>query len=194
MRSANSYHEEMADDFRIVVLCMGNICRSPMAEGMLRALLAERGVPAVVDSAGRLESGRPAARHGVDVLAQRGIDIGGHRSRSSSASILEPAGLVLAMAREHVRDAVSVVPGVWPRAFTLKELVRRGELVGPRRGDETLDAWLEARHEGRERRDLLGESPLDDIADPYGQSRSAFEDLADELDDLTTRLVNLLWP
>ncbi|MGC1511323.1 MAG: hypothetical protein WA797_00195 [Acidimicrobiales bacterium] len=184
----------MAEDFRIVVLCMGNICRSPMAQGMLRALLAERGVPAVVDSAGRLESGRPAARHGVDVLAQRGIDIGGHRSRSSSASILEPAGLVLAMAREHVRDAVSVVPGVWPRAFTLKELVRRGELVGPRRGDETLDAWLEARHEGRERRDLLGESPLDDIADPYGQSRSAFEDLADELDDLTTRLVELLWP
>ncbi len=98
------------------------------------------------------------------------------------------------MAREHVRDAVSVVPAVWPRAFTLKELVRRGELVGPRRGDETLDAWLEARHEGRERRDLLGESPLDDIADPYGQSRSAFEDLADELDDLTTRLVDLLWP
>ncbi len=184
----------MVEDFRIVVLCMGNICRSPMAEGILRARLAERGVRAVVESAGRLDGGREAARHGVEVLADRGIDITAHRSRRTSPDILSPAGLVLAMAREHVRDAVALDPSVWPRAFTLKELVRRGEPAGPRHPEQSLDAWLHARHEGRERRDLLGESPLDDIADPYGRSREAFEDLAAQLDNLIARMVALLWP
>lgn len=177
-----------------MVLCMGNICRSPMAEGLLRQQLIERDVEALVYSAGRLESGRPAARHGVDVLSERGIDIGLHRSQTNSASLLEPAGLVLAMAREHVRDAVALAPEVWPRVFTLKELVRRGEEVGPRREDESLSAWLATCHEGRNRRDLLGQSSDDDIEDPYGQSRKAFEQLADELDFLIHRLVALLWP
>lgn len=184
----------MAQDFRIVVLCLGNICRSPMAEGILRDRLVQRGVEAVVESAGRLESGRQAARHGVEVLAERGVDIARHRSRSNTSAIMGSADLVLAMAREHVRDAVSLAPEVWPRAFTLKELVRRGEMTGPRRGDESLEAWLDAAHEGRDRRDLLGSSPVDDIEDPYGMSRTTFVELADELDSLTSRLIGLLWP
>ena len=83
---------------------------------------------------------------------------------------------------------------MWPRAFTLKELVRRGEMIGPRAPGESIEAWLARAHSGRNRADLLGSSSEDDVEDPIGLSRSAYEKTADELADLVDRLVDLLWP
>jgi len=57
---------------------------------------------------------------------------------------------------------------VWPRAFTLRELVRCGGPVGRRSAEETLADWLARAHRGRQRSALLGESPDDDVADPIG--------------------------
>jgi protein-tyrosine-phosphatase len=107
---------------------------------------------------------------------------------------LEGTDLALAMAREHLREAVLARPDIWPRAFTLKELVRRGEMIGPRAPGESVDAWLARAHSGRNRQDLLGASPDDDVEDPIGLSRSEYEKTADELSDLVDRLVDLLWP
>jgi protein-tyrosine-phosphatase len=162
-----------------------------MAEVLLRHRLGDLGVDARVASAGLLRSGQPASDHGVDILRDRGLDMSTHRSRAMSRELLAPADLILAMAREHVREAVVLDPSLWPRTFTLKELVRRGEAVGPRRPTEPLADWLARAGQGRRISELTGSSPADDVTDPYGGPRSAYERLATELDDLLDRLVAL---
>jgi len=147
-----------------------------------------------VGSAGLRLVGEPASANGVDVLGERGLDLDAHRSRILDRQLLEDTDLVLAMAREHLREAVLALPDIWPRAFTLKELVRRGDLIGRRAPGESIDAWLARAHSGRNRADLLGSSPDDDVEDPIGLSRSAYEKTADELSNLVDRLVDLLWP
>ena len=160
-----------------------------MAEVLLRQRLSDLGVDARVASAGLLQAGNPASAYGVDLLRGRGLDLTAHRSRAMSRDILSQADLVVGMAREHVREAVVLDPSLWPRTFTLKELVRRGEAVGPRRSGESLDDWLARVGQGRRVADLTGSSPADDVADPIGGPRSAYERLATELDDLLDRLV-----
>jgi protein-tyrosine phosphatase len=162
-----------------------------MAEAILRHRLTELGVDARVASAGLLRSGQPASAHGVDVLRGRGVDMTAHRSRSMSRDILSASDLLLGMAREHVREAVVMDPGVWPRTFTLKELVRRGEATGPRGTGEPLRDWLARVGQGRRVADLTGSSPQDDVADPIGMPRTAYERLAAELDGLIDRFVAL---
>ena len=160
-----------------------------MAEVLLRQRLADLGVDARVASAGLLQAGNPASGHGVEILRGRGLDMTTHLSRTMSREILSQSDLILGMAREHVREAVVLDPGLWPRTFTLKELVRRGEAAGSRQGGETLEEWLARVGQGRRVADLTGSSPADDIADPIGGPRSAYERLALELDDLVDRLV-----
>jgi protein-tyrosine phosphatase len=162
-----------------------------MAEAILRHRLTELGVDARVASAGLLRSGQPASAHGVDVLRGRGVDMTAHRSRSMSRDILSASDLLLGMAREHVREAVVMDPGVWPRTFTLKELVRRGEATGPRGPGEPLRDWLARVGQGRRVADLTGSSPQDDVADPIGMPRTAYERLAAERDGLIDRFVAL---
>src|SRR5436190_8699294 len=116
----------------VLFLCTGNICRSPMAEAFLRHRLEGRRVDVNVGSAGLRLVGEPASANGVDVLSARGLDLSAHRSRILDPELLEGTDLALAMAREHLREAVLARPDIWPRAFTLKELVRRGEMIGPR--------------------------------------------------------------
>ena len=165
-----------------------------MAEAFLRHRLEGRKADVNVGSAGLRLAGEPASANGVDVLAERGLDLSAHRSRILDPELLEGTDLALAMAREHLREAVLARPDLWPRAFTLKELVRRGEMIGPRAPGESIDAWLARVHSGRTRSDLLGSSPEDDVEDPIGLSRSEYEKTADELSDLVDRLVDLLWP
>jgi len=162
-----------------------------MAEVLLRHRLADLGVEATVASAGLLQSGQPASAHGIDILRGRGLDMTTHRSRAMSRELLGSADLLLAMARGHVREAVVLDPGLWPRTFTLKELVRRGEATGPRQPGEALADWLARAGQGRRVSELTGSSPADDVADPIGGPRSAYERLAAELDDLLDRFVRL---
>jgi len=147
-----------------------------------------------VGSAGLRFNGEPASANGVDVLAERGLDLSTHRSRIVDRDLLGDTDLALAMAREHLREAVLALPDIWPRAFTLKELVRRGEMIGQRAPGESVDAWLARAGQGRNRADLLGASLDDDVEDPIGLSRSDYQKTADELTDLIDRLVYLLWP
>ena len=177
----------------VLFLCTGNICRSPVAEALLRHRLAKAGVEATVRSAGLLDSGIRASAHGVDVLAGRGIDLSAHRSQTMTADLLTSADLIVAMAREHVREAVVTVPAVFPRTFTLRELVRRGADVGPRLPDQPLDRWLSYLHAGRTTGGLLGRSVVDDVEDPIGQPRPAYERMVGDLEVLIDDMVGLVW-
>ena len=164
-----------------------------MAEALLDRRLAERGFDVGVSSAGLLYDGEPATVTGVDTMAAWGLDTSGHRSRRINAEMLGQADLIVGMARYHVREAVVLRFDLYPRTFTLKELVRRGQGIGPRAQDEPLDDWLARVHLGRRPTEQLGESLADDVADPVGQAPAIYERTARELDDLTSQLVDLLW-
>jgi protein-tyrosine phosphatase len=177
----------------IVVLCTANVCRSPMAAALLARRLAALGVTVPVRSAGMISSGDPPHPEVISVMASYGIEIASHRSRVVCAADLASASLVLAMARDNLRHAAITEPGAWPRAFTLKELVRRGEQIGPRPPGEPLSGWLSRVHAGRERTSLLGDSLDDDVADPAGGPLRAYADTAGLLDRLVKEAGWLGW-
>ena len=177
----------------IVVLCTANVCRSPMAAALLAGRLSELGVTARVRSAGMLRDGDPPLPEVISVMAGYGIDLTAHRSRVAQADDLTRAHLVLAMARDNLRYAAVTEPGAWPRTFTLRELIQRGERIGPRRPGEPLGGWLSRAHEGRERATLLGDSAEDDVPDPAGKPLRAYADVARLLDRSVARLAELGW-
>jgi protein-tyrosine-phosphatase len=162
-----------------------------MAEALLRRRLAARDVVASVHSAGMLGDGERPPPEAISAMTAYGVDTGSHRSRQVSVTDLVHADLVIAMTRMHLRHAVVMLPEVWSRAFTLKELVRRGEAIGARPASEPLAGWLARLHEARDRRSLLGDGPDDDVADPIGGPPRAYADSAALLDQLVTRLVTL---
>jgi protein-tyrosine phosphatase len=170
------------------------MCRSPVAEAFLREKVEAAGIADVrVHSAGLLESGRAAPHDNIDVMAELGYDLEAHRSRRITIDMVEAADLVIGMAREHVREVAVEQPDAWPRTFTLREVVRRGEEVGPRGADQPLDEWISKVHAGRTPVMLVGASEDDDVADPMGRSRRHFEVAAGEIQDLVDRLFDLLW-
>lgn len=183
----------MAEEAGILVLCHANVCRSPMAASLLARRLAVLGVTVPVCSAGMYRAGDPPYPEVVSVLAAYRIDAVAHRSRVASAADLARTILVLGMTRENLRYAVVAEPGTWPRAFTLKELVRRGEQIGPRPPGEPFPAWLARAHAGRDQAALLGYSLEDDVPDPAGGPLRGYADTAARLDRLAARLAELGW-
>ena len=164
-----------------------------MAEALLRHVLDSRDIAAGVSSAGLLFEGEPATGTAVDTMAGRGLDLVGHRSRIITPDLVGSADLVVGMAREHVRETVIRRPDRYGRVFTLREIVRRGDEVGPRAGDEPVEGWLARLHAGRTPTGHQGSSPLDDVADPVGRGPEVYERTAAELDVLVGRLADLLW-
>ena len=76
----------------------------------------------------------------------------------------------------------------------LKELVRRGAVIGPRRPDQGIRSWIDAVHGDRTRASLAHRSTADEVADPYGGTLAQYRSTAAELAQLTGRLAGLLWP
>ena len=177
----------------ILVLCTANVCRSVMAAPLLARRLAALGVTTPVRSAGMTRGGDPPLPEVISIMASYGIEIAAHRSRVADAADLARATVVLAMSRDNLRHAVTAAAGAWPRAFTLKELIRHGEQIGPRPPGETFPGWLSRAHAGRERVALLGDSAEDDVADPAGGPRRAYAETARLLERLVTRLAELGW-
>lgn len=165
-----------------------------MAVGLLRSRLASAGIAATVSSAGLVTVDRPASDHGVTAMASRGIDISDHRSRYLAREQLEAADLVLCMERQHVREAVVLLPAAFERTFTVPELARRAVDAGARRADEPVATWLRRVGLGRSPRDLMGGSPDDEVADPYGGSKREYERTALELEQMIDTIVGHMHP
>ncbi|PMC74442.1 low molecular weight protein-tyrosine-phosphatase [Brachybacterium sp. UMB0905] len=92
--------------YRIITVCTGNICRSPMAEYALRAALADAGLDeqVEVESVGvsEWEVGNPVDPRAGALLERHGIDASAHRARAMDAEDLRAADLVLALDHDHV--------------------------------------------------------------------------------------------
>lgn len=177
----------------ILMVCTGNICRSPMAEFLLRDRAARLRLPVQVSSAGLVCDHEPAQPHAVDTLERVGLDLTAHRSRIIDYPILAASDLIIGMESRHVREVCVVEPEAFSRTFTLPDLVTRAEAVGPRRRDSFED-WLAEVGDGRKRIDMLQRDHSLEVSDPMGGSRRAFRRCAEQLTDLVDRLVAVAWP
>jgi protein-tyrosine phosphatase len=177
----------------VLFICTGNICRSPTAATFLAARTKGNIEGIEVASAGTLDLDQASPDEVIAAAAELGVDMSSHLSHRFTLDDLAAADLIIGMAREHVREVVLACPPIWPRTFTLPELVRRGHAVGPRDHRESLADWLARVHEGRHHADLLGNSDDDDIPDPIGGPPSEYRASAGLIAGLVDELVELAW-
>lgn len=103
----------MARPVRLLMLCLGNICRSPTAEGVFRARLADAGIDHVlVDSAGTSDwhIGKPPDPRSIDCARRNGVDIGGLRGRQLSQADFGHFDWILCADEANLRDARALRP------------------------------------------------------------------------------------
>jgi protein-tyrosine phosphatase len=87
----------------VLLVCVGNICRSPMAEVMLREALKDRSDISVTSAGLGALVGYPAAEHSVALMQERGLDISGHRARQLTPEMITATDLILVMEAGHRR-------------------------------------------------------------------------------------------
>ncbi len=190
----------MPPPFTVLHVCVGNICRSPMAERLL-VLALRRYVGAAVDQrylshgagTGSWHAGEamnpPAARQ----LRERGGDPDGFRARQVTVELIDGADLVLCATREQVRAVLRLRPKAAARTFVLGEF---GRLLAdldltalPPAGDSThaarergvaLVAAVDAGRDGGGRRRPA--EPDDDLDDPWGLPDQEYARTADQIE------------
>lgn len=176
----------------ILIICTGNLCRSPLAARLLGQRLTQSSVDATVQSAGFIANGSNPPPPLVQVALEMGVDLARHHSRQVLTSDLDRATLILCASRKHVRETVTRSPETWPKSFTLKEFVRRARTVENLSQKQTAPEWIGRIHVGRRREDLLGSSAMDDIEDPMGRSAEAYRNMAREIAMLVDCLALIL--
>ena len=147
---------------RLLVVCLGNICRSPMAEGALRFRIAEAGLEHLVevDSAGTGDwhVGEPPDRRAIATAARHGVDISMLRARQLQAADYHRFDWLLCAARSNLRDVRARAP------------------TGGRAGIALLREWA-----GQ------GEGAV--IADPYTGGPAQFEEVWRQVDAAARAIV-----
>ncbi|GBC86233.1 Protein-arginine-phosphatase [bacterium HR12] len=182
----------------ILVVCTGNVCRSPIAEGFLRTVLEERlgdDAPLVASAGTAGWEGAPATPEAVAAAAELGVDIAGHRARALRAEHVLAADLVVTMTREQRDEVAEEVPAARARVFTLKELVRslEAEPIPPDVSERSPSALARLADERRIRG--LGRNPHDeDVVDPIGSPMETYRAVAWELQGWCRRLADLMAP
>lgn len=117
---------------RLLFVCTGNICRSPMAEHLAWAYARERGMAIEVASASAMGlDGHPAHPNVVKVMAEVGIDASGHRSRPMTPDLLRWADWVLVMELSHARACRDMEPACDERVLLLGSLCGQLEITDP---------------------------------------------------------------
>jgi protein-tyrosine-phosphatase len=113
---------------KILIVCTGNLCRSPMAMALLQARLArdEARQGWEVESAGIWATeGRPASVHAVAEMAEREIDLQNHLARPVTRDMVAEANLVLVMTRSHAEALKTAFPDQAHKVYLLSEMIGR---------------------------------------------------------------------
>ncbi len=126
-------------ELSVLFVCLGNICRSPTAEGVLRARLAQAGLEGRVhvDSAGTgsWHVGHPPDPRAIEAAEARGIDLAALRARQVTREDLERFDYVLAMDGANLRDLERLAPGRAQRFLAFAEGVDVEDVPDPYYGD-----------------------------------------------------------
>lgn len=176
----------------ILTVCTGNICRSPLAEVLLRAELEPLGVR--VHSAGtHALVGHGMPEPALELAAQEGADpevAAAHQARYLVEPLLADADLILTMAREHRSHVVKMMPNRLRRTFTVREFARLASTLSSEDARAAADAAGGSSHDRfaavlRAVNDQRGLTPSsgddDDVIDPYRRSRETYARSAAEL-------------
>lgn len=150
---------------QLIFVCTGNICRSPMAEYLLRARLPAKTGWRITSAGTFAAIGSPASINGVRVMGELGIDISAHRSRPLTAGMVDEADMVVVMTESHREEVLRMAPGAAGKVHVLKSLSTRP------RGMNVADPVGMAEETYREVRDDI-DSALPDLIlymhDRYG--------------------------
>lgn len=121
--------------FKVLFVCTGNTCRSPMAQALLTKLWAEenRDEKIMVMSAGLFTSDdMPASAEAIQVMQEQGIDISEHKSKQLNEEIIKQANLILTMTDAHRRAVIDKFPNYESLVYTLTEYMNyTGDIVDP---------------------------------------------------------------
>ena len=126
----------MAETLRLLVVCLGNICRSPMAEGALRARLREAGLDEVVEvdsvGTGEWHVGQPPDRRAIACAARNNVDIAGLRGRQLSRRDFVAFDYILCADRSTLRQTTALAPAhARERCMLLSSYAGQGEVEIP---------------------------------------------------------------
>jgi glycine hydroxymethyltransferase len=135
----------------VLFICTGNICRSPIAEGLFRALVGNRKDIEVASAGVHAIRGQPPSEHAINVCAEAGVDIRGVRSQPLTASLVERATHIFAMTGAHVETIQMLFPMAADKTFLLREFEEAGST-----------SWR-------------------DVPDPIGLGRDVYNDCAETI-------------
>jgi glycine hydroxymethyltransferase len=113
----------------ILFLCTGNVCRSPMAEGLFRHAVQGRGEFRVLSAGLGAVDGQVPTHHSVQAMKEIGIDISRQRSRALTSELVKQADLILGMTHSHTDTVALLYPQAAEKTFLLREF------------DETLEPY-----------------------------------------------------
>lgn len=173
------------------MVCTGNLCRSPLAEALLRRQLEDAGLEADVASAGiAAPSGATPDPKLQRVATELGVDVSAHRSQRLKPEHTAIADLILVMTRSHAEKVGAIDPSAAGRVVTLRAAAWKSRTSSGR--DLPFAEWV---------RLLTADVPLaervwstsQDIADPIGRPLRRYREMAAEVDSSLSALVRH-WP
>ena len=107
---------------KILFVCTGNSCRSVMAEGLFKQMMADRESEFSISSAGTgTVDGYPSSEPTVRVMKEEGVDVSGHRSRRLTPDMIKFADRIYAMERMHKAAVLEMYPEAKGKVFLLTE-------------------------------------------------------------------------
>ncbi|MCB9758250.1 MAG: low molecular weight phosphotyrosine protein phosphatase [Alphaproteobacteria bacterium] len=122
----------MADPLHLLMVCTGNICRSPMAERLAQDYARRRGRAIEVASGSVMGlDGHPAHKHAVAVLKELGLDLSDHRSQPITRALIDEADYVLVMEYAHAAALRERFPHADERILLLGHFGGRDEIADP---------------------------------------------------------------
>src|SRR5258707_8300616 len=146
----------------VLFVCTGNVCRSPMAEGIFRRAVQGRSDYRVFSAGLGAMEGQPPSAYAVDAVKELGIDISNQRSRMLTPEVVQQADYIFGMTHSHLDTVMLLYPHAAEKTFLLREF------------DETLDQFEK------------------DISDPIGGSYDVYLNCRDQIEQGIASLLRTL--
>ena len=180
---------------RILLVCTGNICRSPLAEQLLRARFQALGLQAEVRSAGtRAMVASPMTDEAAALALKYGAHSIDHSARQLTEQLVADADLILTATRDHRREVVTLLPKATRYTFTLNQFARLVSAAEAEPSASAFSAFVASIAATRGLHPSPNPPTLDDIDDPYRQSAAVYSRVAAIIDDSVTTIAAALAP